>query len=233
MNNQSLLYNEINTLDDVSLEAKISFYEEILNSMPASVHVTQIDENLNTLPLWVNKTFEKIIGFNLKERQKYGYAGSNGHFYHPDDIYSIKNNIRYLIENPHIPFGSIVFRIKTASNSYKWIYMIGKVFKKTSVGYQFLCVAIDIDDRLAFNNREMNIYLKEISRLTNQVKLSKLTKTERKTIALFGKGFSTKEVASKLNRSYETINNHKRNIFKKLGFHKITELVSFAEICGL
>ena len=219
-------------LTNLNLAEKVSFYEEILDNMPASVHITQLDEDFNTLPVWANDMYEKVIVYKLKEREKKGFAGSNGQFYHPDDIASIKKNILYLIQNPNI-YGAIFFRVKTNSNNYKWIYMLARIFNKTETGYQLLCLAIDIDQRFAYNNREMNIYLKEISRLKNQVKLSKLTQAEQKTTALFGKGLSTKEVASKLERSYETINNHKRNIFKKLGFHKVTELVSFAEECGL
>ena len=44
---------------------------------------------------------------------------------------------------------------------------------------------------------------------------------------------STKEIADIKCRSYETINNHKRNIFKKLEVNKTTQLVSKARELGI
>ena len=223
-------------MEDIShttSENRDSFFEEVLNNLPASVHVTQLDEDLNTLPVWVNNIYEKITECSIHEMHKLGYANKGEHIYHPDDFSSIKKNIKYLINHPKHTI-SLFFRIKKPfNNDYKWIYMLVKVFKKTQIGYQLICLGVDIDNRMACNQHEMNVYLKETFKLKNRIKLSKLTKTEIKVIANYSKSYSTKEVASKLNRSYETINNHKRNIFRKMGFHKVTELVSFAEECGL
>jgi DNA-binding CsgD family transcriptional regulator len=208
------------------------FYEEIFKALPATVYLLKIDKNFNSLPIWVNSSFERIMGYNLTERQKLGYAGSNGELYHPDDIKIVKNALKSLLDNPHND-GAIFFRLKTIENKYQWIYMMGRVFKKTEDDYQFICIGMNISDNLTTNYHELILYLKEISRQKNRIKLCKLTVTEKSIIQIYGKGLSTKEVASKPNRSYETINNHKRNIFEKLGIHKITELISFAEVCGL
>ncbi len=222
----------INSHENIMIEDKVRFYEEILNTIPATFHVLKVDRDFNTLPIWTNATYEQITGLSLAERQSFGYAGTQTSLYHPDDIKSIKKGIQYLIKNPD-EHTTIFFRILTKNNKYKWLYMLAKLFKRTKDYYTIICLGIDVNNKLAFNKRETNLYIKELSRLKNQIELNKLTKTEKKVIEKYAHGLSTKEVASKLNRSYETINNHKRNIFKKLGFHKITELVGFAEECGL
>jgi DNA-binding NarL/FixJ family response regulator len=55
-----------------------------------------------------------------------------------------------------------------------------------------------------------------------------LTKRELEIIELFSEGFSYKEVASKLNISYNTVESHKKNIFEKLKINSIVELVKYA-----
>lgn len=60
-----------------------------------------------------------------------------------------------------------------------------------------------------------------------------LTTTEKTIIQQLAFNKSTKEIANELNRSYETVNNHKRNIFRKLDIHKLSELISFAIESGL
>ncbi len=60
-----------------------------------------------------------------------------------------------------------------------------------------------------------------------------ITNSEREIIKLLSNGMTTREIAYHKNRSYDTINNHKRNIFKKLNIHSIAELVSFAIENGL
>ena len=71
--------------------------------------------------------------------------------------------------------------------------------------------------------------------LSSNIDLEKyqLTTTEKTVIQQLALSKSTKEIANELNRSYETINNHKRNIFKKLDIHKLSELITFALENGL
>lgn len=58
--------------------------------------------------------------------------------------------------------------------------------------------------------------------------LKKLTKTEKEITRLLANGLSTNEIAQYKSRSYETINNHKRNIYQKLNINKLSDLVALA-----
>jgi DNA-binding NarL/FixJ family response regulator len=59
-------------------------------------------------------------------------------------------------------------------------------------------------------------------------KLPKLTMREREVIQLIAEGKSSKEVASLLNLSTKTVETHRSNIMRKLGFHSIRDLVVYA-----
>lgn len=58
--------------------------------------------------------------------------------------------------------------------------------------------------------------------------LDKLSPREREVLKLLAEGYSGPQVAKMLNLSPRTIDTHRANMLKKLGFHRQTELVRFA-----
>jgi DNA-binding NarL/FixJ family response regulator len=79
-----------------------------------------------------------------------------------------------------------------------------------------------------------NIYIKANFKPAKTVlpsepkKETKLTKREKEIINLLCEGIAVKEIATILCVSPRTIDNHKANIMKKLGFHNRIELVKYA-----
>jgi DNA-binding NarL/FixJ family response regulator len=59
-------------------------------------------------------------------------------------------------------------------------------------------------------------------------RLPRLTTREREVIQLLAEGKSSKEVACVLNLSTKTVETHRTNIMRKLGFHSIRDLVVYA-----
>ena len=57
---------------------------------------------------------------------------------------------------------------------------------------------------------------------------SELTKRELEIIELFAEGYNYKEVAERLNISYNTVETHKKHIFEKLEINSIVALVKYA-----
>jgi len=209
------------------------FLEYIMEELPACIHLIEIDEEYNTNPLWATKVYEKIFGYSLEERNKLGFKGDPSVIYHPDDLASIRENVHKLV-NGIKQQGSIMFRYYTREGEIRWIYLVAKLL--TTIFHDrpcLLCIAVDVNTQLVENSEKCAYYLKELALLRNQLKLASLTKREQQIIRLHANGLSTKEIASHLKRSYETVNNHKRHIFEKLDLHKATELVAFAESCGL
>lgn len=59
------------------------------------------------------------------------------------------------------------------------------------------------------------------------------TNRETEIIQLCAKGYMSKEIADELNISNRTVENHKNNIFKKLGFNTTGELIRYAYEHGI
>ncbi len=55
-----------------------------------------------------------------------------------------------------------------------------------------------------------------------------LSKREVEVISLVKNGRSSEEIALKLGLSFETIRSHRKNIYLKLGFNKLSDLIQFA-----
>lgn len=56
----------------------------------------------------------------------------------------------------------------------------------------------------------------------------RLTARERELVQLLAEGMSNKEAASTLHIAVKTVETHRTNILKKLGFHSVAELVRYA-----
>ena len=78
---------------------------------------------------------------------------------------------------------------------------------------------------------------KDIAAIISKVYLTKkqtteitpeFTAREREIIALCREGLLCKEIATRLGISVKTVNNHKTNIFEKLGMHTTMEMVQYA-----
>jgi DNA-binding NarL/FixJ family response regulator len=55
-----------------------------------------------------------------------------------------------------------------------------------------------------------------------------LSEREAEVLQLIAEGLSSKEIAGRLNLTFNTVNVHRRNTMQKLGLHKDTELVRYA-----
>jgi DNA-binding NarL/FixJ family response regulator len=78
---------------------------------------------------------------------------------------------------------------------------------------------------------------KDIAAIISKIYLTKkqtteitpeFTAREREIITLCREGLLCKEIAERLNISIKTVNNHKTNIFEKLGMHTTMEMVQYA-----
>jgi DNA-binding CsgD family transcriptional regulator len=63
--------------------------------------------------------------------------------------------------------------------------------------------------------------------------IERLTPREREISCLIAQSHSSKEVASRLNISVKTSENHRANLMRKLGVHDVAGLVRFAIRHGL
>ena len=55
-----------------------------------------------------------------------------------------------------------------------------------------------------------------------------ITDREKEVLKLIVKGYTSKKIATDLNISFSTVKTHRKNLFKKLGFNKTSELLKYA-----
>ncbi len=207
------------------------FYLKLLNTLPASIHVLEINNQLDASVIWANKNYEETTGITLSEREKIGFLDQSNVF-NKDDSKEIKAAFRRFINNEHKK-ESIIARFKVSFTDEKWCYIRSQKIDLIPGKTHIISILFTLEDGLVVNPNKLDYYINENKRLRNQLKLSSLTKAEKNVLHLLGKGLSTKETANYLCRSFNTINNHRRSIFVKLNFHKISELVAFTKDVGL
>ncbi len=216
----------------LKIKNKAVFFETIINSVGASIHIIKIDKEGHSLPVWMNEKYPIILGYTLDERQKIGFADVTKNIYHPDDIELIKHATpKVLVERE--TFHIINFRGKEKHGDWQWFSISAQAITINSDPDYILIVAIPLNNMVLEYQGLLDRYYKEILQLKNEIKLNRLSKIEKEIITFLAKGLTTKQVSQQRIRSYDTINNHKRNIFKKLNLHNIAELVAFAKETGL
>ena len=80
---------------------------------------------------------------------------------------------------------------------------------------------------LALQNHDNKLKLSILSK-DDEIKLNSLTNREKEILQILSSGKTSKEIASNLHISVNTVEQHKKNIKKKLKLNTIGELVSFA-----
>ncbi|HOP05431.1 MAG TPA: PAS domain-containing protein [Tenuifilaceae bacterium] len=203
------------------------FYKKILQSIPAVIHVN----NLSTeLVEWVNDAGERISGYTREE------IVNNPNFL-PNVI--VEEDLEWIAESiidykKDNGVSSYVYSMRNADGTLSNYHGIGVVFERDENGIPLKNLAIDIDVTHEIRNYiQLKRQFENLTKKLNSDKLDKLTKIEVEVIKNICKGKTVDEISKDLKRSYHTIDNHKRNIFKKLLINKTSQLIYFAKEVGL
>ncbi len=206
-----------------SVIAERDFYKKILNSIPAVIHVN----NLSTKMVeWVNDAGERISGYTREE------IVNNPNFL-PNVI--VEEDLEWIAESiidykRDNGVGSYVYSMRNADGTLSNYHAIGVVFERDENGAPLKNLAIDIDVTHEIRNYiQLKRQFENLSKKLNSEKLGKLSKVEIEVIKIICKGKTVRETARIMGRSYYTVDNHKRNIFKKIRINKIGQLISFAK----
>ncbi|MCK4920271.1 MAG: PAS domain-containing protein [Bacteroidales bacterium] len=208
------------------------FYSDLIDSFNGSIHIVKMDDKGNTMPVWMNNQYSKIMGYSFEERQKLGFNYKNDELYHPDDIEIIRNGVKKLFANRGEGHSGM-FRVKGSDGKWKWVLSSSTSITIDSDPGYLLCFMVDVNETMRDYYELTEKYIRDIKSLKNEIVLNNLTPTEKIIITELASGKTTQQIAELRNRSYETVNNQKRTIFRKLKIHKISELVNFAVENGL
>lgn len=102
----------------------------------------------------------------------------------------------------------------------------GFLMKNTSKAELVYAVTQVLEDKIYTNqNSDLSFNKKKLE--DSFQKRSLLTKREIDVVRLISKGYNNSKIAKELFISIHTIQTHRKSIFKKLGVHSVSELISF------
>ncbi len=122
-----------------------------------------------------------------------------------------------------------VFRIKGFEEQWLWFYLRTGVIGKNFLS---MCLLIEINDDVE-NDEQFVTLIKEVNKFRNREIIKKLTRRELTVIKLIAEGNSYSAIARKLYIQPDTVNSHRKNIFRKLRVRNIAMLICFAKEAGL
>lgn len=110
----------------------------------------------------------------------------------------------------------------------------GYLLKDCAVDELGLAIQVVVSGRIYVSPDVTGVVVSDYLEHVGQGKgTAKLTMKEREVLQLIAEGHSTKEVASRLNVSVQTIDTHRQHIMEKLDLHSIAELTKYAIREGL
>lgn len=176
----------------------------------------------------------KVQGDLLEERihpkdkaQLLEYQIEHGQF-----IYSLPPNERNDYQQ--------IFQLRMLNANKQYINIISRhqVLETDKYGKAWIILGIiDVspDQHLTENVKRAIINMKTGETIISPIFVAdkRLTIREREVLLLIHQGFLSKEIASKLNLSIYTVNNHRKNILEKLGVDNIIEAINIAKNYGI
>lgn len=203
------------------------FYKKILNAIPAVVHLN----NLSTeLVEWINDAGVKLSGYKRDE------IVNNPEFFKraifEEDLDWVKESIIEYKKDDGV--NSYIYSMRNADGTITNYHGLGVVFEYDMDGVPLKNLAIDIDITGEVRNfKQLKRQYQQVCKKLNGSKLETLSCIEIEVLKHICKGKTVKETSEEMKRSRHTIDNHKRNIFKKLGVNKTRQLAAFAKEVGL
>lgn len=215
-----------------SEKEELKFYRSFHRKMNAALYV------LNQQPYkvdWIsnNDCVKRVTGLMPNEVMEKGEYIHSWLIRSPDFEESVSLPVEKFIENPEIKWAG-VYRIKNEEGKLSWVMYSSTTLECTDEGLPSsdTVVAFPLDD--IFNTPNTLIeFQKYLSQKINGEWLDKLTDRQREVLTLVGQGKGRKEIASTLNLSEYTIDDHKDALLKKLDCNSIMELGRMADRMGL
>jgi DNA-binding CsgD family transcriptional regulator len=221
-----------NYLDDIS--AQLQLMEEM------QIGVFIIDYSTGKC-LYFNNYLKQLLGISKIEVIR---IDSYAKHLHPDDIIPLfqiltktAKTLKTLDEQEKSSVSfKVNYRIKTNKGRYSWVMQMNKIILSTELLFPIdLGFIIPIPDNSNFSEvvgylkSDQNSWVLKYKKKINHDLIKNLSEREIEVLNLASKGHQTKEIASILEISFQTIKIHKRNILKKLDVSSTLEAIKIYE----
>ncbi|WP_109829821.1 LuxR C-terminal-related transcriptional regulator [Reichenbachiella versicolor] len=148
---------------------------------------------------------------------------------HPEDVPRVKSLLKGLVEsNDENKILTYFHRIVLKPENQEGYTMVITSVRLDVKNGIFYCMTNSTDQLQVFSKKISDALNNSFNSKEKLSKFEQLTRTEKKMFALLSNGMSTREVSKKVVRSVRTIEQHKKNIYKKLNINKLSELVDWS-----
>lgn len=219
-------------LDNSHGKGKLNIIE-IADYLPAGIVINDI----NCANRFLNKSSESLLNLTMQASIELGPDYGKQILYDCTEYEFIYEKVRRFHEqNDDTAILSYFQQLKPiGSDKPEWMYITSKLFRRVpgEEAHERLLIACPVKNMGDMAGKidkllDENIYMKK-----NFHKFSTLTKREKEIIIALTSGQSSNRIAEKLFISRHTVDQHRKNIHKKLEVRNITELIKFARVFEL
>lgn len=208
---------------------ELTFYKSIVSGLDAIVIVMDVSQ---LCVRWVNEKYSEFLGYETPD----GHPIDENRFlsfFHPEDRDYLGNLREYLSRNPKDTYTSF-YRYRHADGHFLWLYTSNQVFRVDPAEdvFEVLAISVDFTPPLSYQ-KNIKQFAQDKLQGINYKDIQKITPREQEVLQLFANGYHTKEIAERLHISFHTVNNHRKNMLKKLQLKNLSSLVNFAVENGL
>lgn len=148
-------------------------------------------------------------------------------FYHPDTLRLEFPKIRnHYNRNSQ---GSIFSNYQQIFNPGKKAYSICLVFiKKLKSACGFIALTLPLENYLTLTKKERRIMTEELFRSNHKEEFMQLTNRESQILRLLATGMNNPQISDELHISRCTVEQHRKNINRKLHIHGLKDILDYA-----
>ncbi len=203
--------------------------EDIADFLPLGVLLNHKKGN----NVFMNKLTCQALNCTLDEIKSLGVKYSSSILFNEDELLRATPQINALYQsNDQSKLLPMYQRIRPlGSNFHEWVFNTSKLFLRhgEDVPCQRILTVIPVRQMGNMSN-QINRVLDENNYMRKHFKkFALLTKREKEIITLVANGSDNPLIAEKLFISRRTVEQHRKNIRRKLGFKHIFEILKFAE----
>ncbi len=209
------------------LKKQVLFYDKIFSSLNAIVLVFDLNK---FRVIWANDQYKKVLGYRKKSKSR---PEDVLELYHPEDKDLLFQMKKFFLTNRKSTFTAF-YKFRNSVGKYLWLFTSARVFRyseKEEV-FEVLAISIDFTQQLTYH-KNIKLLTQEKLQEVNKKYIEKITDREQQIVKYFANGFKTREIAEILGISFHTVNNHRKNILRKLELKNLAALVNFAVDNGL
>src|SRR5690554_6925220 len=207
--------------DQMLAEKQISL-EEVGELSPYIFHCNDADYNFQFVNekgcCWFCMTKDQIIQMGQRFSRK---------FYHPDTIAFEFPKIKRFFKDSGCH--TVYSNYQQIFNPALQAYSVCLVFiKKCSVSSGFVSITQPIEESLNISKKMNRIISEEIFRKNHSTDFDDLTLREAEILKLLAEGLNNPEISDKLYISRRTVEQHRKNINRKLNVRNLKDILDYA-----